>query len=461
MIKGPLNEYDERFGDNVNSFIKLVSFINIEYKTINEKDAESVKKTLFFEFNGYKSINRYSKGLETSYNRAIAEIEETLLINFRKEDRLTYIFNLSLKFSEVKRFLRKTSESGYTHKNLINHNVNRINKNKKEVNDESFYQEYYHLIGQYLKKIILYLKNLRKLHNKLNDSEISVHKINVSAKYESTKESPLKFFQYLITKKGVSNLLQQFKPSKDDFSKYDIEYNDDSNTITYNHFDVETLKHSNTALSFNDYLLKRLHIESKKFKRLIRNQFKALKDESQATFFLNRTLNNLKTLAKNIENVKGALGYAVIKKEINVLIKHFKSNYAVFITPEKITNDNTYSFKLKGAAALIHDKAKNLHSSLVVNGFLSVDSKNDFVKLFTGQKPPNKILWIGNKSQLKSLIKLMLSQDKINNCKGKKWQITAANFRFSDGDFTNDDLNNIKYPKSQRIIVNIISKISG
>jgi len=455
MIKGPLNTYDHKFGDKVNSFIKLVSFISIEYKTVKAKRADSVKKTLYFEFNGYKSAKLFCKGLNKSYNEVIDEIEETLLIDFRKEDRLTYISNLRLKFSDVKSLLSNNSKSGYKHKNLKYSNVIKAN-----VNDESFYQEYYTLIDQYLKKIILYLKNVRKLHNKLNDSEIGLHKINIPAEYESTKESPLKFFQYLITKKGVSNLLQQFKPSKDDFSQYDIEYNDDSNTITYNHFDIETGKHSETSKTFNDYFLKRLKLESKKSRRLINEHFKSLQNENLASFFLKITLNDLKTLAKNVEDCKHALGYADIKKTVNVLIKHFNTNYAVLITPEKTKKDNSYSFQLKGKAALIHEKAFDLHTSLVKNKFLEKDSKKDFIKLFTGQQTINKIMWIGAKNNLKLFIDLLMSKEKIKKFTKGKWEFTAANFKFKDGDFSAKYMNNTDLPVGKSKINDIVSNIS-
>ena len=460
MIKGALNTYDHRFGDNVNNFIKMVSFISIEYKTVKVKSAESINKTLFFEINGYKSAKRFGEGLAKSYDQAIDEIEETLLIDFRKEDRLTYISNLSLKFSEVKPLLSNDSKIGYKHKNLIFPNVIRAKKNKEEPNDESLYQEYYTLLDQYLKKIILYLKNKRKLHNKLNDSEISLHKINVPDEDESTKESPLKFFKYLITKSGVSSLLQQFKPSKDDFSRNDIDYDDVSYTITYNHYDVENGKHFEKTLTFNDYLLKLLKIESIKSERLISNQFNALKNEPQTTFFLTRILNDLKTLAKNVESEKDALGYADIKKVIDVLINHFNTNYAVLITPGKTKKDNTYFFQLIGKAASIHEKAKNLHSSLVKNEFLEKGSKKAFIKLFTGQQPIDKITWVGDINQLKLFINLLMSKEKIKKFTRGKWQIVAANFKSNDANFSAEQLKDAKSPTNKTKIENIVYKIS-
>ena len=459
MIKGPLNTCDYRFGDKVNSFINLVSFISIEYKTVKVKSAESVKKTLFFEFNGYKSAKGFGKALTKSYDQAIDEIEETLLFDFKKQDRLTYISNLSLKFSDVKSLLSNNSKSGYKHKNLKYSNVIRAYVNEEKVNDESFFQEYYTLIDQYLKIIILYLKNRQKLHNKLNDSEIRLHKINVPAEYESTKESPLKFFQYLITKKGVLRLLLLFKPSKDDFSRNDIDYDDVSNTITYNHYDIENGHFSNTV-TFNDYFLNRLKVEFIISKRLIKEHFVTLNSDIEASFFLNRTLSDLKSMVKNVESDKDVIGYIDIKKNVNGLINHIKTKYEAFINPGETKPDKSYYFQLKGLREAAKKKAVNLHDSLVYHKFLEKISKKDFVKLFTGQQPSNKITWIGKKTQLKPFINLLINEDKIYNCKSKKWKITAANFKFSDSEFTNEYIKDTTPPKSQIIIKSIVSKIS-
>jgi hypothetical protein len=459
MIKGPLNTYDYRFGDNVNSFIKLVSFISIEYKTVKVESAESVKKTLFFEFNGYKSDKRFGDGLTKSYDQAIDEIEETLLIDFRKYERLNYVSSLLLKFADVKTLLSNDSKIGYKHKNLKYSNAVKAKVNEVKVNDESYYQEYYTLIDQYLNKIIQYLKVQKHSHGMLVDSEIPMHKNNTPAPGKSTKDNPIKFFQYITTKRGVSSFLNHFKPTKLDFSNNDIVYNDITKIITYNHFDVEHGKHSTITQSFNDYLTKRLKVEFQISKLLIEEHFRTLNSDIEASFFLKRTLNDLKTLAKNVEGDKDAIGYADIKKVINVLIKHFNSNYAVFITPGETKNENSY-FQLKGLREAAKQKAINLHDSLVYYKYLEKNSRREFVKLFTGQQTSDKIEWLGNKNELKLLINLLIEKGKIKNCKSKKWLITAANFKSNDANFSAKQLKDAKSPINKTKIENIVSKIS-
>ena len=204
----------------------------------------------------------------------------------------------------------------------------------------------------------------------------------------------------------------------------------------------------------------KLNAEFLKSQRLIKDQFDAFKDESQASFFLKRTLIDLKILAKSVESDKDVLGYADIKKLVNALIKHIKSKYTDYIKTEEAKDKEPKLFILKGRQTIIKDTATNLHNSLELKKYLDKDCKKDFIKLFTGQSPLNKITWLGNKNELKLFINLLISEQKIEDCKNKKWQITAANFKFNDGDFTAKKINDFKPPKDKSKIEGVVFKIS-
>lgn len=47
MIKGLLNTYDYRFGDNVNSFIKFISFIDLNFRVFGDKEGDIAHRTSF------------------------------------------------------------------------------------------------------------------------------------------------------------------------------------------------------------------------------------------------------------------------------------------------------------------------------------------------------------------------------------------------------------------------------
>lgn len=132
-------------------------------------------------------------------------------------------------------------------------------------------------------------------------------------------------------------------------------------------------------------------------------------------------------------------------------------------TPNDIkkTDVNTsQTFKLKGDTQKnIKDKAIDLYETLLKNKYLVKDCKKDFIKLFTGQEPEHKIDWQGLKGELKSFINLLIEENKIEDCSSSKWIITAANFRFSDKDFTPETINNTKKATNEHYIKTIVNRI--
>jgi hypothetical protein len=133
-------------------------------------------------------------------------------------------------------------------------------------------------------------------------------------------------------------------------------------------------------------------------------------------------------------------------------------------TNNKPTNDlkinKPKAFKLNGIQNTIKNKAIDLHNSLVTKQYLNEDCKKDFVKLFTGQASENKITWLGQKGELKSFIEYLISFNKIENCKSNKWQITAANFKYKDEDFTPKKIKDGDKAKNDIKIKQIVQRIN-
>ena len=116
-------------------------------------------------------------------------------------------------------------------------------------------------------------------------------------------------------------------------------------------------------------------------------------------------------------------------------------------------------FKLKGTQKEIRVKATDLHDSLAKNAYVNSECKKDFIKIFTGLEPKNKIVWYGLKGELKSFINLLIEYDKIEDCKSIKWIITAANFKFQKEDFISNTIKDTKKAKNEIRLRAITSKI--
>jgi hypothetical protein len=161
---------------------------------------------------------------------------------------------------------------------------------------------------------------------------------------------------------------------------------------------------------------------------------------------------------------KEMLYVSTINKWLKLESKLFFELDSLIKTPVEdkfvVTQPTLRFFKLKGLSASIKEKAIDLHSSLVTKQYLNEECKKDFIKLFTGNKPEKKISWLGQKGELKSFIDFLLSQGKIENCQASKWQITAANFKFGNDDFTANTIKDTKKPKNDIKLKQIVQNIS-
>nr|WP_315167325.1 hypothetical protein [uncultured Flavobacterium sp.] len=162
-----------------------------------------------------------------------------------------------------------------------------------------------------------------------------------------------------------------------------------------------------------------------------------------------------KTLVKNIQH---DFYFYTFFLEANRIITFIDQLLQKSNNSKKSVLETPKFFKLNGAQATIKDKATDLHNSLVSKNYINEDCKKDFVKLFTGQKPESKIIWLGLKSELKLFINFLIDQDKIENC-NSKWIITAANFKYPDEDVISDKIKDLHKVKNESKIKNIVTKI--
>jgi hypothetical protein len=178
----------------------------------------------------------------------------------------------------------------------------------------------------------------------------------------------------------------------------------------------------------------------------ILNKLHRTKQETLLKDFNKSETKYIKTIKKWLENEKE---YFV---NIIPIINSKALPEAKKISPPKF-------FKLNGLSNILKEKATDLHNSLFLKKYLDEESKKDFIKLFTAQQPQNKILWLGLKGELKSFIDFLISTNKIENCNDYKWQITAANFKFPDGDFKSNTIKDTKKVKNDIKIKQIVQTI--
>ncbi len=115
-------------------------------------------------------------------------------------------------------------------------------------------------------------------------------------------------------------------------------------------------------------------------------------------------------------------------------------------------------FKIKAGHSKTN-KAKALFESLMAKKYIDPSAKKDFVKAFTGIPPLNKINWIGNFGDLKTLIDQSIEMEFVEKII-YKWVVAANIFQIDGEDFTNVKIKDTEETKNIAEIKKIIDSIN-
>ena len=431
MIKGVKRkgiEYDNIFEPEMGYFLSsITSFINID-------EDSTTSLSINYPTDKLKSL------LNNEFEKAKNGLRNTLSEIPIKVDKLYLLSDINIEIKSIRRLLEK-------------HTI-----------DENFSQEYCFWINEYLEKMHDFIYSQQEDIRSISQNDFPIPQFNLPDKNASTEQKPLLYFEFLFIQKGISQLRDNFIHYYDRFDFADFTYNKETEIITFNHYDNETGKWSETQMDFNTVFSNRLKSEYYISRKYIDDYIDEQKKESAVTFFINRILSKLNLLLQKIGNNDEALKYGDSARPIHGLIRHIKKTYPEFIhkknSKEQNISETPKFFKLKGVPAIINSTATDLHNSLFLNNYLNKECKKDFINLFTGKVPENKISWLLQKGELKSFIDFLLSLGKIENCQSRKWQITAANFKFNNVEFTNKQMNGMKKAKNDNTIKQIVQKIN-
>ncbi len=430
MIKGVKRkgkEYDGKFDPEMGIFLG-------SFSSIIQTSSDSSTR-----FNNSESPSELKSLLNNEFESAKAELIETLLNTYLKLDKLNLLSEIAIEIKTLKRL-------------MVNNPI-----------DESYSQEDCNCLKEVLEKMNDFIEGQKQIFESTNQNDYPVPYYMIPDKEASSFEKPLHYFEYLFNRNGLEYLRNNFIQyySSDDYA--DSTYDKETETVTHNHYDIETGEWSETFSDFKSFFDERLETEYYISKKLIDDYVDEQKEEAVVVFFIKRTLDKLNSLLSKIADSAEALKYNNSKRPINALIQHIHKKYKIFVDDKKIALKNITeihkSFKLIGTQAAIKNKAIDLHTSLFINKYVTLECKKDFIKIFTGQQPENKVVWNGLKGELKLFINLLSEKGKIEDCKSNKWKITAANFKFPNEDFISTAIKDTKEAKNDIKLTNIATKI--
>lgn len=391
MIKGggrKGQEYDKKFDPEMGYF--LGSFSSI-IKISNESTSR---------FNNSGSSNELKSLLNNEFENAKTELIETLSNTYLKIDKLNLLSEIANEIKSIKRLM------------------------------ENYNKEDYICFYEVLEKMNDYIDGQMQVLGSTNQSDYPIPYYMIPDKEASSIEKPLNYFEYLFSRNGIEHLRNNFIQyySSDDYA--DSTYNVETETVTHNHYDIETGEWSETHSDFDGVFSQQLEPEYYISRKLIDNYVDEQKKETVIVFFIKRTLDKLNLLLSKIADKPETIKYKESRKPIEALIRHIHNYHSLYVPQEMIpkvivheemksnleqhTTKKMHSFKWKSEANLY--QVIYLWDKLKENGFINTNTEMTvFQKAFDGSilEAPLQIEWIAlgknNSSNKISLLYLINS----------------------------------------------------
>jgi hypothetical protein len=393
-LKRKGQEYDEKFDPEMGYF--LGSFNSI-IKISNESTSR---------FNNCGSTSELKSLLNNEFENAKTELIETLSNTYLKIDKLNLLSEIANEIKSIKRL-------------LVNYPI-----------DESYSQEDSICLNEAVEKMNDFIDSQMQVLGSTNQNDYPIPYYMIPDKEASSIEKPLNYFEYLFSRNGIEHLRNNFIQyySSDDYA--DSTYNIETETVTHNHYDIETGEWSETYSDFDIVFFEQLVLEYYISRKLIDNYVDEQKEETVIVFFIKRTLDKLNLLLSKIADEPETIKYKESRKPIEALISHIHNYHSLYVPQEMIPKvivheemksnleqhptKKMHSFKWKSEANLCH--IIYLWDKLKENGFINTNTElTVFQKAFDGSilEAPLQIEWIAlgknNSSNKISLLYLINS----------------------------------------------------
>jgi Ni,Fe-hydrogenase maturation factor len=125
----------------------------------------------------------------------------------------------------------------------------------------------------------------------------------------------------------------------------------------------------------------------------------------------------------------------------------------------KVPNELYDKFFKLSSSEFTDTSATDLFDKLITGDYVDIDSKRDFIKVFTGKSINKKIIWKKHLGDLKSLIKYLIEYNLLKSSKNK-WLTTASIFTLTDNvDFTNKQIAETKITKNDYTISKLLDSL--
>ena len=299
-------------------------------------------------FKRFDSPEEYDAALSDNYLLVIEELEQGVIDIYPKLDKLNYLSRHIVEIKSRLKLIIKDSERNLKHSSFSFKNVSEDLQYRGETLTQLDIQTYLQKMEFALSKCADHLTALKRNIELTPQDEIPVPAHLLPNSYDSSPENPLVFFEYLISRNGLSEIKQCFIPVieqdqyflSDNFDSYD----EATETRCLTDYDHDYGGWIGVSTKFSEFLLARLKKESFKSQHLIDRRI-SKSDENAIRHFIMLIIDQLNYLTKVISRDMNIHKYENVLGTIRDLTDYIYEKYSRFLPTivDDVVNRLTHS----------------------------------------------------------------------------------------------------------------------
>ena len=312
-------------------FFELISRCRVS--TQLKKDFDERAKRIIV-FNDHESEKGFHDALRSSYHQMCSELENESKDFSKKGEYINFLKGKHRQLIELK-------EEYFQIAPVISHNKfvlddPKLLKVPKAKQKKEYYQNNINDQYNYLMKSIPFLEDLISTTLSLSSQDIALKPPPDINPNTPSLNKPFAFFEYLIKKKGLITIREDFKPSEDDYYNYGgrLEYDEKEEKIIMWEDDYESGETYENATYFKDVLYQKLVHQFNLALSLIDDKIDGLlSHRDEISNYLNVQLPRLDLIINGVAKFPEAEKYEYILKSLHALVKHIFHKYQPYIDP--------------------------------------------------------------------------------------------------------------------------------
>lgn len=399
------------------TFIRLIGDAHLIFQRIITKTDSDDHVQDWIILNDTAGFSHFEEVLSEALQKAKSEIRERIFLRPTLFDKILFMEGRIKELEGHMNMLTKT-ENGFSHAKFSFFNISK-HEAADVVLTEADIQEHYKVMKQYSAELLSHYKTVKQIVDNSTHEDFRIVSPVPLDPWESSKQTPLAFFDYFFVERGYTTFYDDFFYSLTKLHEEASSFNSLELTITYRNKENGESQIYSYDQEFGQRLRKKLNEESKKSKTCIDSRIDECTTEAAVVVYLKILLNTMNYIYMELQKyeearkhiystviLKGITRYVLNKygsfdKELANLIEFLKPDNTplkkeIPVTSEAPPEVIPYGV-ITGFKWLANAPVSTLYETLVKSCIISDSVKEEnFRKAFTGKaiEEPLKIAWM-------------------------------------------------------------------